>query len=248
MSESSRTTLVGILVVAGRRLSAAELIRLAAPLGLSATNVKSHLTRMVAEGVLERDGPARLARYGPSPAQLQVIEGIQARLKTSRQEPWDRTWMMLALPPPAQRGERERRRAVLWFDGWRPVRPDVYVRPAWPRACARGAAGFCIRGVFLPAPIDAAALYDLAGLDSEARRLAGWLKRRSLRARSPRAAFVERIKVGGRVAQFIGHDPRLPPAIWGRRHGMQEVIKAYRRFEARIAPQSREFIRAGRNA
>src|SRR5947207_9221450 len=230
MSGSSRTIIAGILVLAGRRLSAAQLIRLAAPLGLSATNVKSHLTRMVAEGALEREGPTRLATYGPSADQLLVIEGIQARLKATREEPWDQSWMMLALSYPLGRGNRERLRASLWFDGWRPVDTGVFVRPAWPcpwaedsaRQYATDALGFCVRGAWVAKPVEFGTLYDLQGLDSEACRLAAWIGRKCISAKSPQAAFVERMKVGARVAQLIGHDPRLPPAIWGTRRGMHE--------------------------
>jgi len=250
MNIPSRATIVGILVLAGRRLSAAQLIRLASPLGLSATNVKSHLTRMVAAGALDREGPARLGTYGPTAGQLLLIDGIQARLKESPEEPWDRTWLMLAFRLPPKRGHRERLRASLWFDGWRPVISDVYVRPAWPRTWSEESArkyseqdlGFCIRGVFMGPPVDFAALYDLRGLDSEARRLAAWIRRRSTATRSPQAAFVERLKVGGRVAQLIGHDPRLPSAIWGERRGMQELVDTFRRFEECIAPQAQDFL------
>jgi DNA-binding transcriptional regulator PaaX len=250
MNESSRTIIMGILVLAGRRLSATQLVRLAAPLGLSATNVKSHLTRMVAEGVLEREGPTRLASYCPSADQLAVVEGIQARLNTTREEPWDQGWMMLALNFPQRRGHRERLRASLWFDGWRPVGTGVFVRPAWPcpwaedsaRQYATHALGFCVRGVWVARPVELGALYDLRGLDSEARRLAAWIAQRRISAKSPQAAFVERMNVGARVAQLIGHDPRLPPIIWGKRRGMQEMVDAFRRFEDRIAPQAQKFM------
>src|ERR1700742_4446046 len=105
MNASSRTTIIGILVLAERSLSAAQLIRLASPLGLSATNVKSHLTRMVAERVLRRQGPARLAVYAPSADQMAVIRGIQARLRPC-EESWGGTWMMLALHPLPGRDQR----------------------------------------------------------------------------------------------------------------------------------------------
>src|SRR4051812_26738743 len=107
MDGASRTTIMGILVLAGRSLSATELIRLAAPLRLSATNVKSHLTRMVVEGALKREGRARLATYCPSAGQTLVIDSIHARLAPHSGEPWDGTWLMLALQPPANRGERD---------------------------------------------------------------------------------------------------------------------------------------------
>ena len=50
MDESStRSLLVGILVLAKRPLTAPEIVALGRPLRLSATNIKSHLTRLTAE-------------------------------------------------------------------------------------------------------------------------------------------------------------------------------------------------------
>jgi DNA-binding transcriptional regulator PaaX len=241
---------MGILVLAGRSLSATELIRLAAPLRLSATNVKSHLTRMVLEGALEREGPARLATYHASAGQRLVMEGIQARLAPQCDEPWDGNWLMLTLQPPADRGERDRLRAALWCDGWRPVGPFVVVRPAWPprsaemaaRLYAEYAPGFCFSGECLSGPAPLEALYDLDGLDARARRLAAWIRAKGVSPKSPKAAFVARMRVGGRVAQFAGHDPHLPPALWGERRGMREMVEAFRQFEECVAPASRIFL------
>ena len=36
--------------------------------------------------------------------------------------------------------------------------------------------------------------------------------------------------------------PRLPPAIWGKRRGMHEMVEAFRRFEDRVARQAQEFM------
>jgi DNA-binding transcriptional regulator PaaX len=90
--------------------------------------------------------------------------------------------------------------------------------------------------------VEFGALYDLDWLDSEARRLAAWIGRRCISAKSAQSAFVERMKVGGRAAQLIGHDPQLPPAIWGKRRGMHEMVDAFRRFEDRVAQQAQEFM------
>jgi DNA-binding transcriptional regulator PaaX len=248
----SRTLIIGIMVLANRPLSAAQLIALAEPLGLSATNVKSHLTRMVREGVLKRQGPARLATYRPADDQMLVVNGIKARLRERRDEAWDGKWLMLTLKLPRHRGERERLRAALWFDGFRPVNLDVFVRPAWPHPWAQERAsayavqfgGACLEGSFVAAPSDPRALYDLDGLHFAARRLAAWIRARRRRCRSPRAAFVERMNVGGRVAQLIGHDPRLPQAVWGRkRSGMREVVTAFHQFEAQVTRPADAFVR-----
>ena len=250
MASSSRTLLVGILVSADRALTAAQLIRLAAPLGLSPTNVKSHLTRMVAEGALQRDGPPRLAAYSPTEGQAMVIEGIRARLADRPDELWDGRWMMLSLMLPQKRGDREQVRASLWFDGWRPAGAEVFLRPAWPRQWSEESArrhlghvpGLCVRGELVPEAAEPCALYDLDRLDSRARRLSAWSGRRTARPMSSRAAFAERMRVGGRVAQFIGQDPRLPEAVWGGRVGMTSVIESFRQFEERVAPEARKFV------
>lgn len=91
--------------------------------------------------------------------------------------------------------------------------------------------------------MDLAQLYDLQGLDAEGRRLAAWIRRRIAGVDSPRSAFVERLRVGGRVAQFIGHDPRVPAALWGKRRGLLESIDEFQRFEQQVVPQARQFLR-----
>jgi DNA-binding transcriptional regulator PaaX len=250
----ARTTIIGILVLADRALSTAQLIRLAEPLGLSPSNLKSHLTRMVCEGSLKRAGPIRQATYSPSAAQEQVITSINARLTEDPKGPWDNTWYMLTLRLPANRAERDRLRASLWFDGFRPVSFDCFVRPAWPQPWAESrirtyvaGGAFCIRGEIISRLRRMENLYDLRGLDSQARGLAAWLKRQRGASVTPRAAFVARMEAGGHVARLIGHDPRLPPAIWGNRRGMAEVIREHRRFEKLVSNPAQRFIRIPAN-
>jgi DNA-binding transcriptional regulator PaaX len=237
---ASRSVLIGILVLTERGLTAAQLIELAAPLGVSASNVKSHLTRMVAEGVLEREGPVRRATYRPAPRQAFVIESILQSLQRT-EEPWDGTWWMFVPAPQKSRSAREHLRVTLSFAGWRAVGSDVLVRPAWGLA-VENLPGLLMRGHFVSEGIDPSRLYDLDRLDSAARSLAARIERQTTRPTSPKAAFVARMKIGGRVAQFIGHDPHLPPAIWGQRSGMQQVGESFRRFEERTAPEAEKFV------
>lgn len=252
MSDSTRSLLFGVFVLAGRPLTAAQVIRLTAPLGVSATNAKSHLTRMVAEGALDRSGPLRARRYAPSPSQSVVVEGIRVRLAPAPRENWDGTWLALTLRLPAARRRRERILASLWFDGFRPWAPATFVRPAWPETWAlerarhhlEHGAGFCLRGAFLE-PLNlkrVAALYDLGALDRQALSLARWIGRQRTAAAGGEQAFASRLKVGGMVARLAGHDPRLPPTLWGKRHGMRELVRAFSRFEARVAPRARRFL------
>jgi DNA-binding transcriptional regulator PaaX len=237
-------------VLADRALTAAQLIRLAKPIGLSASNLKSHLTRMVQEGSLARYGPVRQATYSPSDAQNRVITGIKARLAEDPKGPWDNAWYMLTLHLPTNRAERDRLRASLWFDGFRSVSFDCFVRPAWPQPWAEycmhtyvAGGAFSIRGEIVSRPDRMENLYDLRGLDAEARRLAAWLKRQRRPSITPRAAFAARMEAGSRVARLVGHDPRLPPAIWGSRRGMAEAIREHRKFEKLVSGPARRFMK-----
>jgi DNA-binding transcriptional regulator PaaX len=249
VSSSTRTLLFGIFVLARRTLTAAEIVALSRPLGISATNAKSHLTRMVAEGALERTGPRRRARYGPSKSQAAVVEGIEARLRADPDEPWNGEWMVLTLKMPANRGERERLRALLWFDGFRPWDGSTFARPAWPQewAAARarhylaGIPGLGIQGE-LVGNVATSRLYDLDALDREARKLAARIREKRIPVSSPARAFAARLEVGGMVARLAGHDPRLPKSIWGKRNGMRDLGRAFAAFEKRVVPAAQRFL------
>jgi DNA-binding transcriptional regulator PaaX len=251
---STRTLIFGIFVLANRKLTAAQVIALAKSLPISATNVKSHLTRMVNEGALQRSGSVRRMVYWPSQSHAKIIEGINARLNEARSEPWDRTWLILMPPMPANRRDRELLRASLWFDGFRPFASNTFVRPTWPENWALQKAheylaitnGTSIRGKFIGTTeiAKAKAAYDLDALDREATRLARRIiKDQQIPRSAPNStAFAVRLKVGGLVARLVGHDPRLPPAIWSDRTGMSKLIDAFRKFEKRIAPLSQRFL------
>jgi DNA-binding transcriptional regulator PaaX len=252
MSETTRTFLFGTFVTAGRELTAPQVIALAKPLGISATNVKSHLTRMVADGALQRSGPRRGARYWPSAGKADVVAGIGARLEDHPPDSWDGAWLVLTRPMPSSRSSRERIRAALWFDGFRPWTPDAFVRPAWPSKWAVERArdylgdgrGFCLHGRLVEpiAPESVSLLYRLDDLDARARQLANWIRSRPIPKSPPATAYAARLRVGGRVARLVGEDPRLPPALWGHRHGMRDLVRAFQTFESSIAPRARMFL------
>ena len=241
---------MGILLTSGCRLTASQLVALAAPFGISATNVKSHLTRMVAEAVLRREGRTRLATYEPTKTQAYFNDSIRERLSGKRQRPWDSTWLQLTVQPSRIRSERDRLHFGLWFAGFRPIAANVYLRPAWPvpwaekeaRRFAEAAAGVCLRGPVLTSPTDLNQLYDLHHLDSEATALASRIRRKIRAGLSPQRAFIERMRVGGEVVRLIGHDPRLPDEIWGERHGVQNLVQAFSDFESAVQKPATAFV------
>jgi DNA-binding transcriptional regulator PaaX len=85
-------------------------------------------------------------------------------------------------------------------------------------------------------------MYGLDVFDRHARRLAGEIRAELRDAGHPAAAFRARLHVGGLVARLVAHDPRVPPEIWGRRRGLQELREAFRSFESRIATLADRFV------
>lgn len=249
MLEKTRTLLFGLFILAGRPLTAPQCAALAAALGVTQANVKSHLTRLVADGALVRHGGARDGLYSITEGKWADVGSIHEKLNPPPAEEWSGAWLMLSAQPPSNRSERELAAAALWFDGWRCVGGGAFVRPDWPTLWARSSAASHARngGAWITgslsgvAPEDFAALYDLDALDAEAVALARDLDRRG-RPNSPRIAFRNRIEAGGSLARYFGHDPRLPDAVWGKRAGPRRVIAAWRTFEDANRPLSERFI------
>ena len=252
--ESTRSLIIGAFALTGHaELTAAQLIALARPCGVTPTNLKSHLTRMVSDGSLRCHRRPRASTYKPSERRRRVMEAIRARLRATEQR-WDGEWVLLLLPRlPADRSQRERVRRRLEFDGFRPWSRDAFVRPAWPRAWAMETAAVHARitaGVqWKGAPVADAdlprlvELYDLDKLHRRARRLARDVERRTTSISSPPEAWARLISLGGKAIRTVSEDPLLPPELWGERTGMRELVAAYRTFERVCGALAAAFVR-----
>jgi len=251
--DATRARLFGVLVLVGKPVSARELVALCRPLGISATNVKSHLTRLVAEGALLRTGRRRAHRYAISAQRQGFVHAISSRLALLPAEPWDGQWLMVAMKTQTRREERQQLRDRLWFDGFRPCGPDTYLRPAWPRAWAlalaedlMSVASACVMGPLVSTLHlgQVRKLYRLRPMDAEARRLARQIETIGRRVKSPDQAFKVRHTIGGLVAGLVSHVPTLPRTIWGDLTGLRDLQLAYARLEARVVPLSDAFVGA----
>lgn len=249
MVEKTRTLLFGLFVLAGRPLTAAQCVGLAAPFGVTSSNVKSHLSRLVAEGALVRRGPTRDGRYAVADAKSAVVDTIDLRLASPIDQPWSGDWILLSATAPPDRADRDHFAAALWFDGFRATGGGAFVRPDWPQPWAgnsasahagRGCVAVTGRMSGLSAQV-IADLYDLDGLDESAAALARALGKHR-RATSPTSAFRNRVRAGGEVARFVAHDPRLPPEIWGRRKGMERLREAWLAFDGATSPLAEKFL------
>ena len=252
-SAATRTRIFGVLVLVGQPVSTRELLTLCKPLGLSATNVKSHLTRLVSEGALVRTGPRRAYRYAISPRRQEIVDAVSSRLDTGPSEPWDGHWLIVALKPPTDRIDRRRLRRALWFEGFRPCGPDTYLRPAWPHAWAIArahalvsVASACVIGALVGALHmgQVRKLYRLASMDAQARRLVRRISEIADAVSDVEGAFKARLTVGGLVVGLVSHIPSLPREIWDDLTGVRDLQVAYSRFDARMAGRADAYVDA----
>lgn len=250
MNLRTRSELFGLLLTV-ERATAPQLIALAAPLGISASNVKSHLSRLVAEGTVRREGEVRRAVYSLTEKHQAVVEGITERLSEAQHAPWDGSWLFLAMRMPTARGERDALRASLWFDGFRPWGREVWLRPAWPipwaltkveRYVERG--GWCVRGAIVGTVSIASirSLYAVERLDREARNAASMISRKVRSLREDADAFAARHRLTAQVADIVARDPRLPAEIWPNPQGMTALRTAYRGLAAATAKPAAAFV------
>jgi DNA-binding transcriptional regulator PaaX len=256
MNERTRSQLFGVFLAAPR-VTAPQLIALAAPLGISASNVKSHLSRLVAEGVVRRQGARRLAVYSLTERQAPLVEGINLRLAVPSAAPWDGAMLMLAVRLPARREARLTLRAALWFDGFRPWGRETWLRPAWPLPWAReralafvsSAGAVALQGTFVGTAAGGAlkALYASERLDQGAASLASVVERACGRVREPARAFAARLTLAGRVVNTIARDPRLPPDL-SKGDGLARLRRAYQLLMTETEAPARRFVDGVLNA
>lgn len=248
--EATRTLLFGLFVATGRAgLTAAQLVALAKAVGVTPTNVKSHLSRMVADGSLEGRGDVRRTVYRPTEFRRGVIAAIEQRLALAR-PPWDGRWLVVLPARPAERVARARQRLLLHLDGFRPLAHRGYLRPAWPAPWIDAVVarwqrhGPVVRGDVLPAADPAALrrLFGVARRDRELRALARWIDHHG-KVKSPRAALAAQLAIGGRVAHLVADDPLLPPTL-APDAALTALVVAFRRAQARLAPLARRFVDA----
>jgi phenylacetic acid degradation operon negative regulatory protein len=133
----TRTLVLGMAHTDGTVL-AEEAYPVAEACGLSSDQVRSCLRRLVAEGLYERQGEGRDARYAATSAGLRFLHATGDRLRRAYQQDasgkgWDRRWHLVAFAvPERQRPARDGFRDRLLALGGAPVQNGLYVSPhAW---------------------------------------------------------------------------------------------------------------------
>lgn len=130
----TRTLVLGMAHEDGTIL-AEEVYPVAAACRLSDEQVRSCLRRLVGEGLFERTGEGREARYRATSAGMRALESTVERTRLAYAQDaagrgWDRRWRLAAFAvPESQRAARDGFRDALRHLGGAPIQNGLYVSP-----------------------------------------------------------------------------------------------------------------------
>ena len=219
--------------------------------GIAENSLRVALTRLLAEGLVERDARGRY-RLGPGAAgvarQIRSWRDVEDRLR-----PWGGSWIALhgtrlAPGPPRQRRQRQRALRLLGFrslEAGLELRPDNLeggIDAVRERLAALGLDGST--RVFVLTQLDATSearargLWDAATLVQRYRDTRARLAASSARLPDlPRdAAMAESFRLGGAAIRQLVLDPLLPEPIVPRaeRRQLLNALRGYDRLGRRI--------------
>jgi phenylacetic acid degradation operon negative regulatory protein len=113
----------------GGRAPIAALVRLLAPLGISAPAVRTAVSRMVRQGWLE---PARMPEgpgYALTPRAAHRLDEAADRIYRQNRREWDGRWHLVIAERIRERSRRDRVRAALGYLGYAPLDESTWISP-----------------------------------------------------------------------------------------------------------------------
>lgn len=213
------------------RLSVGSLTALLAPFGVSERLVRTSLTRLVNDGLLDVESVGRRSFYGVAESAVELFRQADARIYGSRLRPWDGRWTIVVVDgAEATAAARARLRQRLTWAGLGVVGPNVMASPVV--SPEETAAIIEQMGEFDHVLVSRAEVFDGAStIDEEelARRCApldevaadyhafvddfGDIDRATFEALTPEDAFKLRTLLIAAYRRIVLVDPLLPEAL-----------------------------------
>lgn len=113
----------------GGRASVAALVRLLAPLGITAPAVRTAISRMVRQGWLRPEKLPQGPGYAVTPKAVRRLDEAAARVYRAGAITWSGRWHLVVMEPVRERARRERIRAELAFLGYAPLSESTWIGP-----------------------------------------------------------------------------------------------------------------------
>ena len=241
----------------GDHAPVAALVRILAPLGITAPAVRTAISRMVRQGWLE---PTRLSAgrgYALTGRARHRLDDAAARIYGTRDTRWSGAWDLLVVDPPPSRSSRERVRSGLGFLGYAPLSDSTWISP-FPSAEVEDMLGAetasCAR--FEARDADPGARARQAwDLDALATAYLTWQEDATTLVRSPAAAldrtevedaaersFAVRSHLVHEWRKFLFTDPGLPAELLPRDWPGHAAARFFAEEAARLLPAASHFV------
>ena len=235
----------------GSRAPVASLVRLLAPLGITAPAVRTAVSRMVRQGWLT---PVRL-RNGPGYALTarasSRLDEAAERIYRRRNPDWDGCWHVVVCERITDRARRDRIRAGLGYLGYAPLSERTWISPRGSAELDTLLATERVRAERFRAAYegDARRLLSTAwDLDGLARAYRHWQASAAelLASAGPAApdetVFARRSLLVHEWRKFLFRDPGLPSCLLPAEWPGDEAARFFQREAARLLPAANRFV------
>jgi phenylacetic acid degradation operon negative regulatory protein len=232
----------------GGQAPVSALVRLLAPLGITAPAVRTAVSRMVRQGWLH---PVRLPGgpgYGLTPRAARRVDDAAARIYRTGRVAWDGTFDLIMVDTGLSRGDRHRLAANLAFLGYGRVDEATWVAPraapeapailaeaggGYERFTARHAAGTAGAAALVRRAWDLPAIggaYE--DFVRDLRPVVGAVDELA----TDEKAYAARFRLVHSFRAFLFRDPQLPPALLPPRWPGAAAAAFFDRHAARLRP------------
>jgi phenylacetic acid degradation operon negative regulatory protein len=235
----------------GSRAPVASLVRLLAPLGITAPAVRTAVSRMAGQGWLEAVRLPDGAGYVLTPRAVRWLDEAAERIYRHGAPAWDGRWHLIVVGRVRERARRDRLRAALGYLGYAPVDETTWVSPRPSAELEALLEAERVRAERFSASYDGdargllARAWDLDGLAHAYRR---WLAVAAglVAGVDPDTpddlVFAARSRLVHEWRKFLFRDPGLPAELLPRQWPGHQAAELFEAESARLLPAAARFV------
>lgn len=235
----------------GGRAPVAALVRLLAPLGITAPAVRTAVSRMARQGWLQAARLPEGAGYALTPRAVRRLDEAAERIYRRGTPDWDGRWHLVVIARARDRARRDRLRAALGYLGYALIDETTWVSPRPSVELEALLEAERVRAERFMASYDGdargllARAWDLDGLAHAYRRwlvVAAGLVADVSPATPDEMVFAVRSRLVHEWRKFLFRDPGLPAELLPGHWPGRQAAELFEAESARLLPAAARFV------